>query len=492
MRPRAVSDPARRSRPLGDLERRLRASRRRWFVSRTLVGFGWTAALVAVLAFAVRSGQHAGVAAPLWIVYAGSVVGGLASVGMAWHRTPSLRRVARQADRRFDTKSQLSTALEWTDVDPQSPAQAALKEALLEDAARLTVRVDARSLVPFRLRARHGLAGVVTIAALVGVGIVANLPDAEMRATEDASRPAVPSVELGDREALAAEVERLAEAVEEEMGDERDAYLEALARAARDLASGVRSGATPASAAAGDLERLLSHLSDAIGPRFAAAEVRERGEAPVEINRLPMVGADAPGLDVGSEQSEPPTFDSLAEQVRSLRENLEGVTAARDDSPYGADFDPESTTLDNSVADQRAGRVIQGEGAGAPAGAAERSSDAPGDAAGAGSAELGAGRAEAQGAFAREEDVEIPDAAPGAQGARVRAAGELTEDQRGGVAGAGSALRSGDGLEPSLEAERGGAGDVRAEAGGWRRTGLDPSARRLASRLLSPPAEVGP
>lgn len=387
-----------RASPLPALLHEVRRARRRWVARRALASI----AIVVASAAVVRTGVAGFVAAGwldatpgvAWNVMAALiVVGAGVALVSALRRLPSEHAMARRVDDAFGLESRLVSAYELEADPPTHHVAVVMRDALLEELRSVVPRVAAEHVVPLHFRPVHAVA-LVAIATSVVAGSMADTwlspRGASSGGVDDAAE--APLREARQRD-LATELEALADALEEEADETRDAYTRALAEGARDLARDVKNADTRASAqdAEDDVQRLLSHIEEALGSRMAAASGQGRAQAdggrPDEQEATVGEDVDVPTANLALPAPEGGSSAAL-EEVRSARERLESAQSQRTGDFYASSMRAAESSADRKF--QEAGIVGEAPdgAAGAPAGAAERSTDAPGDAAGAGTQDL--------------------------------------------------------------------------------------------------------
>lgn len=481
---------------LPDLLVEVRRARRRWFLRRSLAGVAWLAAGLGVLSALGAAANAVGwwdAGAPIaWGVLGLAFLVGLIGVlGVVGRNVPSEATMTRWLDDAYGMRSQLVTARDLAAAPPADEIGGVMHRALLARLRSGAPRVRADRFVPIRFRTLHAVALTVAVTSVLAANVMDTWDWSQRDAVAQQGTQGTGSdaLDATAREALADELEALAEVLEMEADESSDAYTQALAERARELARDLQGAGAEAAAASArdDVGRLLSHVEDALGSRFAASGGQG---ASAESERLPSNASldgepNVPFADLGL-PSPPGSGSDVTEDVRSVRDQLASEQSRRVDDPYGANALSPSGRSGEEI--QEAGFIGEApEGAeGAPAGAARRSTDAAGDAAGGGSQELDVGELVDAGPFELGEDVKLPQTSP-ADGTRVQASGEADADgdaavmARGAVDGEAGGASQGDGA-----AEVGSIDSVRRDAGGWRREALDPHARLLAQRLFEP------
>lgn len=474
-----------------DSMREVRRARRRWLWrsvrTAVLAVFATSACGIALLRLLSETGRRSAAADGAWLALAASIAVGAVGVSLTvWRRLPEEALWTRKADDEFGLESRLVTARELAVAPRSFGASDALRQALFRDLAANGRAVRAEELVPARLRARDvlalGILAVATVAAVNAETIVGGLSPAFIVSNADGGSElaAVTATELG------AELDALAEALDEEAARTSDAYVGALAENARRLAADIRASNDRFGArnATNGVAQVLEHVESALGSRFAASgvpggiEPREDllggtpsgPDAKLPLGRLRLPGRNASG-------------SGHAAAVRSVRERLELSQSQQVLHPSLVSAGSSATEEGRQV--REAGLVgAQAEDAGGtPTGAAQRSTDAPGDAAGAGSQPLDVGGTRTGASFERAGDIRLP-STDAAGGRRIGVAGELARDRQSDAAVVGRSAEAVDAGSDSSTAGVAYRDSVRRDAGGWRRASLDPNARLLAQRLF--------
>ncbi|MEX2536818.1 MAG: hypothetical protein WD273_14575 [Trueperaceae bacterium] len=423
-----------------------------------------------------------------WFIAGMALLVSAAAIGLAWRTTPGESEMLRYVDDAVGLESRLVTARDLERRPPVHSVSQLLHHALLRDLQRMEPAIHVKRLVPLRFLPVHGIALVTILGSIA----VANVVDewkpswaASLAEEADAFDPGWGELE---RSELAAELGAFARALEEEAAETGDAYTRALAESARALAQDVEDLISGLSAqeAEAEVASLLAHVERALGPNVSAsggrgASVETEMNPPDEIASsedqppLPTVGFSLPAAGA--------QMQDVLSDVRAVRERLEVVQSQRMDNPYGGSF--EVGRRDSPANLQEAGVVgesVDGA-AGTPAGAAQRSTDAPGDAAGAGSQDLDIGERTEAAAFERGEDVALPESA-NANGVRVQTSAEVGANAEGSASVVGRGAQDvTDGNPPIAVTSR---DSIRRDAGGWRKEPLGPHARLLAQRLFEP------
>lgn len=471
-------------------------ARRRWFVRRSLAGIAWLTAgvgVVSALGAAAIAAEWLDVpAGTAWAVLGlAFLVGVVGVIGVVWRNLPSEGAITRWLDDAYGLRSQLVTARDLAAAPPADHAGGVMHDALLARLREDAPRVRADRFVPIRFRTLHAVALTVAVTSV----LAANVMDTWGWLRDDAvvqrgtPGPESDAPNATDRTALAEELEALAEVLETEADESSDAYTQALAERARELARDLQGAGADAAAAAArdDVGQLLSHVEDALGSRFTASggQGASAESEPLPSNASLNGEPNVPFADLGI-PSPPGSGSDITEDVRSARDQLATEQSRRVDDAYGADSLSARGQSGEEI--QEAGVIGEApEGAeGAPAGAARRSTDAPGDAAGGGSQELDVGELLEAGPFELGEDVKLPQTSL-SDGARVQASGEADAEGEAAVMGRGAVDgEAGGASERDAAAEQGSVDSVRRDSGGWRREALDPHARVLAQRLFAP------
>jgi hypothetical protein len=328
----------------------------------------------------------------------------------AFLRAPDPARLARAADRRFALKERLSTALEVAAA--QSAEKDPIRMALLADAERSAGSVDLRTLVSLRLPGAAWGVPVLLAAALL---LLALPPDAWRRATPDSSAERSDAI-LSGRQAddAAANLQRIAELVDQDAAQRSDPYLRTIARTLQRLSADVAAATVDRSRLASELSQLLAHARQAYANgdrladrnpsprhttdllRSAIEEItgsREAGGAAAAdpaapatktdtADRSPPRPAPAPPLERGA-IGEPRSAEQIAAALRRM---------AGGDIPWffvdedGAPVDPRSQLERLMAEEERRARA-----AAQPSGAAANAGRGDGDQAGDGVQPLGRG-----------------------------------------------------------------------------------------------------
>lgn len=473
----------------------VRRARWRWFARRSLAIIAWLAAalgLVSALgATAVAGGWLNMRASTGWqMLGLAFLLGVIVAFGIVWRNLPSERTTTRLLDDAYGLRSQFVTACELAETPPADVVGTIMYKALLSR-LRAGVQVRADRVVPIRFRRLHAVALTVAATTVLAANMVETwgFPERDAAGQRGTLGADEDVLDEADRMALAQELDALAGVLATEAEASRDAYTQALAERARELSSGLQDAGADASAAAAQesVGQLLSHLEDALGSRFSAGAVRGANAEAERLQSDASIENDANVPFASLEIPSPPgsASDSL-DDVRTVRDRLETEQSRRLDDAYGASELAARGRSDEQI--QEAGLIGEApEGAeGAPAGAAKRSTDAPGDAAGGGSQELGAGELAELGTFELGEDVALPQASV-SDGGRVQASAEPDTDGEATVI-ARNATPGDDGVatpsEATAELDR--VDTVRRDSGAWRRESLDPHARLLAHRLFAP------
>lgn len=306
------------------------ASRRRavYFlaVKFALVSFAAVAAFGAgLIAFGRATGNPLPLAPVLSLSLGTSSI--VAAIAL-WRRLPGIDEIARRADGVFNLQERLATAVEVSHLQPRTAAEATVRHALLADAERCAVDVEPKELV------RGGVArelAFATTAALLFVAVATiPLPSihwAHNRADALTSEEAAASAETAHQvaEYLASEAEK-----------RNDPYLAALSRAFGDLSDSLESAEYSRQSAGAEIERLLDHVSRALGDESPIAteisqafggessrpEVRDMASSSSET-----VTAGEPASEKSSRMGDP---ESLGEGFQS---GSAGLESERGDTP---------------------------------------------------------------------------------------------------------------------------------------------------------------
>lgn len=410
-----------RASPGHNLTRALRSARRSWWVRAVVDGVFvavLAAAVVAALAW-VRAwslGQAGSVLGSALRPMLAAAAGGLAAwLAASAARSPSLLELARRVDALLGQSERFSTTYEViADGGPSN----VVARALLDEVERRAAGLDA---APAGWARRSRGLGRAAAVALVPAALLLAVPVPARRAGLAAGAPPAPPAASSDPAAEAATLDRVAELLDLVAQQEDSDYLRALAASFTDLAERVSSQAVSASEADLAAQELSEHLRAAareVGGAFASAveaalarddtpaapePARPAGAAPSRAQD----GASPAGEPAAAPGSQASVADPSASFYRSLGALVDQFEAdptavgVRPQSYANGDYDGGAAFYGgvlNADTDPGAAAVqqpalgrVEGGAGGAPAGAAQRSSDAPGDAAGAGAAELGAG-----------------------------------------------------------------------------------------------------
>jgi hypothetical protein len=426
--------------------------RRRWRAGTLLRGTVWSllAALSAVCALRVAAlidGASVG-ASP---VVQGLVVvaGGLAlTVLAAVFRAPSDAALARAADRTFELKECLSTALE---VAPGVRPAAAdpVRGALLAQAERHAGTIDPRSLIAVRLP-RAAWALPVLIGAAVFFQIVP--PGARGSATppgssSDAERSRGNLTEQ-QRADAASNLQRIAERIGKDADQRSDPYLRTIARTLDRLSSRVQQAGEDRQILAAEIEQLLAHAERAYGRGSAEGEGQRlggprdptdmlksvldavAGNRRTETAAMPPPDREAQVPKANSDKQDRASTVPPLRQAPTSRTLAEALIAARKlpgaDVPWlfldenGEETDPRAQIERLLAEEERRAR-----GTPQPAGAAADAGKGEGDRAGDGSRPPGNGAFAALPDAPGGGDMRLPDQADN-EGRRIRI--EVTPD----------------------------------------------------------------
>jgi hypothetical protein len=400
----------------------LRRARRAWWGAAVAwsavfaaTGFALTAALFWLRAFA--SGASA---APLpgdWLPIAAVVAAATtaATLLVSVRLAPSLLVLARAADRRFATLQRLSTAFEILRAGPPTNA---LERALVRDAEHRAAALAWGALGRERWPKRPLVATLPALALLTAAWYLP-LPTPSERAVTSAASTRDDS---DQRARDASTLSRFASVLAEVGERERSPYLQAVAASYDDVARRLAEGTLDAEAAARALEELAGHLERAANDVSAAfaQEIRASltalaggDDTLVAGGGDPVPGrADPPPADAGSPAAVDPAsaaaaagpqadasmytmLADLANEIANNPGNL-GLRAQRPPPGPGAGLDEAfyggvmRAQTDPDAGGDPGGMRVDAPGGGEAVGAADRSSERAGDAAGAGGAELGA------------------------------------------------------------------------------------------------------
>lgn len=429
MRP-AAPDPL-----IPRLLERLRRARARARAALLLRAALWLAAAAAAAALAgavaAELGRPLPPAAGAWAAVL-LATAALATLALAWRRSPDLALVARRADARFGLRERAGTALELSRAGARRAAAGPLAAELLRDAERHADRIDPRRLVPLRVPRVAALAlGLVAATAVVQL---VGLPS-----WGTGSAPLPLPLTGAQAEVTSVNLRRAAELLERNAQRSEDPYLQALARAFEELGRQVEAGTLDRTEVEREVDRLLEHAErafegEADSPLRAEepGETAERGPRPdpaagpePEAAEAPAAGAPAEaaprtepeertrgltGLDTFVERLE--RIETAAQEEAAAREARAGrVTGA--EFNYGFDRPERSQRRPDEGRDPR--DVPPQDFVGVPIGAAEQANEGAGDLAGRGVMELAGEEAAAANPLAGEpgaqtEEVYLPDA----------------------------------------------------------------------------------
>ena len=334
--------PRDRLAPLHALRSRLRRQRRlvdaAWVVSG---GLG-----AAALVFA--AGRLAGGDALVPAASLGALAALAVAAIRAWRhrRHPwSVLRVARYADHRSSWREQVSTAVEYADDD--RPIAHALRDA----AEEVVAGADPVALGPWRWPRAPSLALSLSVAAL----LVATSLSVPGTGTPDGT-----GVPLATDTPSAEALLTLADRVESDARRRRDAYLDSLADALRDLADAPEARAPDASS----VERLLERIAEAYGDDVNAADLRNAlattdaaldaarraadGDPSAAVPPPPatrmQVGGSDPDMDFGAIFRDPPANEGASAGAGGSDSAPGGDTRLGIADPASVD-DPDAATM---------------------------------------------------------------------------------------------------------------------------------------------------
>lgn len=257
---------------------------RRWIGSGVLPGADWQGDLLMGAALAVVSALGYG--------------------SWRFSRIPDIGGLARRADRQFGLDERLSTVIDLADAPPEG---AVLRRALLADARRHLPRVIPETLAPFRLTPA---AFVLPVLVVLGSAVVVLQPLSQI--VPEVAQATETPIEDTEREAVAADVTRVADLMREQADLRDDPYMEAVARTLDAFAQRLTQDATLTRSEAVTTLSALSEEARMAGSTW-------RGEAGV---RLPeMVAALADVLD----EPAPPSDDAEPGEIPdSMAAGLKG------------------------------------------------------------------------------------------------------------------------------------------------------------------------
>lgn len=326
---------------------------------------------------------------PVLVGAASFLVGVVAALCLA----PSPLRVARHLDRRLGLAQRLSTA--WEVAARTGPGGwNALERALLRETERVSLGMDVASAWRSPRAARASLSTAAVASALIALSLVVEVPERNALVADPLAAPTLAEIEtLG----------RVARLLEQAAEREESGYLRAVAASFDELRLDLERGAVDGEQRDRRLAELTRHLVAAandVGGAFAdavnaaVAGLPEAG--PPEQARsdvAPGSGEPArPALPEELAHGAKPFFDALGTLAERLEQSPTGSPRAR---ASGGNAVPEgfyggvlnAQTDPNATAPEQA-PTLRGEGAagGNVAGAAERSTDGAGDAAGGGRA----------------------------------------------------------------------------------------------------------
>jgi hypothetical protein len=324
--------------------------------------------------------------------------------------TPELAALARAADHRFALKERLSTALEVATARPSDAAQDPVRSALLADAEQSASSTDMRALISLRLPRAAWAVPALLVTALLLQTVP---PDMLGRATPAASNGQNASDNgalSGDQAAdTAANLRRIAEALDQDGARRSDPYLRTIARALERLSAEVGRAAIDRPRLARELGQLLAHAQQAYAQsdrpadqtapqqhptdllRSALDEItggRQAGAAPARDSPAPKATAadrNPPGRPSQPQDRKASGTPTQAEQIAAAVRRLTGQ-----DVPWlfvdedGAEVDPRSQLERLMAEEERRARA-----AAQPAGAAANAGRGDGDQAGDGVQPLG-------------------------------------------------------------------------------------------------------
>src|SRR5262245_21376409 len=354
--------------------------------------------------------------------------------------TPDLATLARAADHRFALKERLSTALEVATARPSDAAQDPVRSALLADAEQSATSTDMRALVSLRLPRAAWAVPALLVTALLLQTVP---PDMLGHATPGASatRNAPDNGALSGNQAAdtAANLRRIAEALDQEGAQRSDPYLRTIARALERLSMEVGRAAIDRPRLARELGQLLVHAQQAYAQsdrpadqtapqqhptdllRSALEEItggRQASAAPTRDSPAPKATAadrNPPGRPAQPKDRKASGTPTQAEQIAAAVRRLTGQ-----DIPWlfvdedGAEVDPRSQLERLMAEEERRARA-----AAQPAGGAANAGRGDGDQAGDGVQPLGRGASAKTADPAATEQMLLPDP-QSREGGRIR------------------------------------------------------------------------
>lgn len=347
-----------------------------------------------------------------------------AAVVLAYYavRVPSLLSLARRADALLHQQQRLSTAFEVLERRGRQPASI-VERLLIEDIERRVATLDLRR-VGRRTTPRPLWTTLAALSVTAGLAFAVPVPEAKATVVE-VDAPTSPSTR-GDLapdsvDETVALAESIAESLASETIAERDPFVRAVAEGFAELALQLQEGTIDVAAADAAIADLLSYLDDATQRtggsladvvREAMPEGMDRGRGEDSNATMPSIGGEPTDTDEGREPApvtdRRPEGDSTRADGRSALERLADALERRaeeraaaeaegggevfggDDgsNPYGPDVNVVRESQGGGAPGQDPLLRADVDGAGRVAGAAQRSSDAAGDAAGGGSAAL--------------------------------------------------------------------------------------------------------
>lgn len=316
-------------------------------------------------------GFNAGIAG----IVALAVLVGTATIAIL--RAPGIDRLARRADTHFGLLERISTTIE-VERDMRGGRRPAVVNALISDVSTYAQRIDPGDLIALRL------SRVVYVAAALAaaVALIVLVPT-PTRPVPMAERT-LPSAELGSQEraAVADDIRRVADLVEQEAQSRSDRFMQAVANTLRDLGERV---ATSPTTMRDDVLGELAVLSD----YAAMARSEWQGDAGERIPQLisalsqsvtqplaqsagpqgPSSDQPAPGDPTGDPASAPtvPAAGAPAEPFDTLLADMERYAAMETNGAAQPADQPVVASDYFSVAEaQNAERLASGDNA-APA-----------------------------------------------------------------------------------------------------------------------------
>jgi len=463
---------------------------RRWWLHRifdaSVLATGVAAATVAVFHVSRLAG------APLGISYGSLVLAAcgfavvvfIAHIGASIARAPTSVEIAAWFDRHHALYERLSTAVE---IQRHNHVEHPLvARAVLEDASRNVAAVRVNEVLRYRAPRAWWVTLALTAMAVAGAAMPSHqlvsqppgLPVAQQMVSD----------QLVERAAVTAE--RVARYLTDDVRAARDPYLRAVAESLQEFASRVEGGAVRGKEAQREFEALFDHLQRAVEKNedLAALLAHALNRAQGTSDESPPGPTPSPDTGIGHDEGEHAATTArdrtspsseLERLLDELQVALDGADTSTVDRPPNQIGIHVGSDLDYAMAPpeerpQSTGLLQDGEAAGAPVGAAEESSDAPGDAAGEGaqtvdpdSAALSLGSSDA------DEDVLLPNTEDHADGRRISVDGLPGTSEHAGP------RRGGADLDRPLPIHR-------VDEGGVTRDALEAAHRDVVTRYFLP------